>query len=317
MLITRGASLPRRCGRAARVHRIWANSLTSVSASQSASDSVANRPGRAAPALLTRMSTPPSAAAAAATNDSTCPGSVTSQGSATIFPPRAASSAATSPRSASLREQMTTSAPSASSSAAIALPSPLVPPVTIARRPVRPRSIPGSPVRSGRGSAGLLPGQGEQALARRAEHVHLAAGRVRRPGRVRYPGRYDSDIAWPHHPHVAVQVEGQLTLQHDDDLLLLVHVPGRLHAGLEAHEVRHHPLPEHRPETQPWHELGRRDVIQMHIPARPRGLAQRLGAEMAGHVAHRSSLAGPSTAAAIRPASLRTPSSMRSSFTRL
>ena len=94
MLMTRGAGLRRRCGRAARVQRTWENSLTSMSACQSSSVSAANRPGRAAPALLTRMSAPPSAADAAATNESTWAGSVTSQASAVTAPPEAASSAA-------------------------------------------------------------------------------------------------------------------------------------------------------------------------------------------------------------------------------
>ena len=71
MLMTRGAALARRCGRAARMQRIWENSFTSMSSCQSSSVSVANRPGRAPPALLTRMSSPPRAAVAAATKSVT------------------------------------------------------------------------------------------------------------------------------------------------------------------------------------------------------------------------------------------------------
>ena len=125
------------------MQRIWENSLTSVSACQSSSVSAANRPGRAPPALLTRMSTPPSAAAAPSTNAVTCSGSVTSQASATIWalsPACLASAAAASSSSAACREQIATAAPSASSSAAMARPRPLEPPVTTARRPASPRS---------------------------------------------------------------------------------------------------------------------------------------------------------------------------------
>src|SRR5579875_477950 len=86
MLITRGAGLRRSSGSAARVQRIWARSLTSMSACQSSSVSVAKVPGRAPPALLTRMSMPPIAVAAASMNALTWPGSVTSQGSAVTFP---------------------------------------------------------------------------------------------------------------------------------------------------------------------------------------------------------------------------------------
>ena len=109
--MTRGAALRRSRDRAARVQRIWESTLTSKSACQSASLSDSNRPGRAPPALLTRMSIAPSwprADAASSMNTATWAGSVTSQRIATTVPPSLPSSAAASSSSASFREQMTT-----------------------------------------------------------------------------------------------------------------------------------------------------------------------------------------------------------------
>ena len=175
--MTRGAALARRCGSAARMQRIWENSFTSMSSCQSSSVSAANRPGRAPPALLTRMSSPPMAAAAAATNVAHLGGVGHVAGQrqrVAALPPglRLRSSAAAASSSAAFREQIATAAPSASSSAAMALPSPLDPPVTMARRPASPRSTYSSPAALPR-SRSLAPrprrrrlslGQLEQAL---------------------------------------------------------------------------------------------------------------------------------------------------------
>ena len=147
---------------------------------------------------------------------------------------------------------MTTAAPSASSSAAIAWPSPLDPPVTMARRPGQPEihyaSAAVPPRRPAARAVGGLLGRRAAAWASASfsrlcrggrEHVDLEAVAVGRPGPVRHPGRDDGDVALAHDPHVSVEVEGELALQHDDDLLLLVHVPRRVGARLERHEVGH------------------------------------------------------------------------------
>src|SRR5579875_499885 len=317
MLITRGAGLRRSSGSAARVQRIWARSLTSMSACQSSSVSVAKVPGRAPPALLTRMSMPPIAVAAASMNALTWPGSVTSQGSAVTFPslpPDRPAAAVIS--SSACREQIVTLAPSASSSAAMARPSPLEPPVTTARRPAPGPSGFG---RRGAGRAVLRSGarvlglrQCEQRGARRAEDVDLPAARGGGPGAVRYPGRDHRDVALAHHPDVTVQVEGELAVEHDHDLLFLVDVPGRLGARLEVHEVGHRALAEHRPEPEPGDELGRLDVVHADVTAGPGRLPECLGSEMRPGVAH-----DPSRASLMTPASLAMPSPIRSSATRL
>ena len=145
MLITRGLLLCRRSGSAARVHRIWANSFLDVGLPVVVVDRVPNCPGRAAPAFDEPDVQP--ASADAEYRDE--PGDLTGicghptvVATITAWPAACRSSqAAAAVSSASFREQIATLAPSASSSAAIALPSPFEPPVTMARRPVSPRSI--------------------------------------------------------------------------------------------------------------------------------------------------------------------------------
>src|SRR3984885_3769995 len=215
MLMTRAARLCRSIGSAARVQRTCDMTLTSKSPSRSASDSVSNRPGRAAPALLTRMSIPPRADSAWLMNAVTSSGSVTSQRNANTVPPGLRSSAAASSSSASLREQMTTCAPSASSSAGIALPRRLARSLGAAGND-RPPGCQAevhllAALAVGLRRPGLLClGQGQQRLARRAEHVHLQAGGVGGPCAVRHPGRDHGDVSLAHRALVTVDVEGHL-----------------------------------------------------------------------------------------------------------
>jgi len=115
---------------------------------------------------------------------------------------------------------------------------------------------------------------------------------------VRHPRRDHRDVAGPHGPELAVDLELELALEHDDDLLLLVDVDRRDGVGLERHEVGHRPLTHHRAEPQARHELDRVDVGHLHEPPRPCGDAAGLGAEVgftagAGHGRIRSPDGGP------------------------
>src|SRR5215510_13882965 len=91
--------------------------------------------------LFTRMCSPPSCAAAWATILSTCSLLVTSVAMGmTRRPVSAANSCAASSSGPFERAQIATSAPSRASSSAMALPTPRLPPVTIATRPASSRS---------------------------------------------------------------------------------------------------------------------------------------------------------------------------------
>jgi len=89
------------------------------------------------PALLTRMSTRPSSSMQVRTADSTDARSATSAGADRTFRPVAeAISSAAARSSPAVRAISTTSAPASAKVRAISLPRPLLPPVTIAARPV-------------------------------------------------------------------------------------------------------------------------------------------------------------------------------------
>lgn len=115
--------------------------LSSTSRSQSASTICSVGCGRLLPALLTRMSTRPIAASALSASRRTfsrCVMSATKWATRTLVPAWISASAATS--SSSWRLEMTTLAPAWAKPRAMALPSPLLPPVTRATRPVRSKS---------------------------------------------------------------------------------------------------------------------------------------------------------------------------------
>src|SRR5262249_13753455 len=137
----------------------------------------------------------------------------------------------------------------------------------------------------------MLLRQLEQALPRRGEHIDLLAGAVSGPCAVRYPRRNHRDVALAHRAHRPVQVNDKLAVQDDDDLLLLLYGPWRHRARREAHEVRHHSLAEHRPESEPRGELHCGQGGHVHIASWSLRLAERLGREMAGGVTHLSSSA--------------------------
>ncbi len=94
------------------------------------------------PALLTRMSRPPSWAVASAIADSQLASSVTSSFTKPWPPPPStgASDSATLVPSSSWRSATTTWAPAAASACAIPSPSPWAPPVTRALRPVNSKT---------------------------------------------------------------------------------------------------------------------------------------------------------------------------------
>src|SRR5262249_53410932 len=114
---------------------------------------------------------------------------------------------------------------------------------------------------------------------------------VGRPCAVRHPGRHDRDVALAHDAHIAVQIEGELAVEHDDDLLFLVDVPRRFSAGLEADEIRHRPVALHGPEAEAGEELDWGDGVDVDIPAWAGGLAVRLGGEVALGIAQRTGVA--------------------------
>src|SRR3954466_11480564 len=131
------------CGRTARVVRTAAINVSCSERHQSSS--VTERKpsvrGVTAPALLTKMSTG-TASSAAATSSSGPPANVRSTVTAVTAP-----ALTSSLRSAVVsREPVTTATPSATRRLVVARPMPLLAPVTIARRPVSPRSI-SQPVR--------------------------------------------------------------------------------------------------------------------------------------------------------------------------
>src|SRR5580704_3399470 len=125
------------CGKRMRQKRICANNLRSRSACHCASVSVSDGPRVDCPALLTKMSTLPNSALACLQAASIGPAFDTSQLIATTLPlpPIAWIAALASLRLAWSRARIATSAPEAAYSLAIARPSPLLPPVTIALLP--------------------------------------------------------------------------------------------------------------------------------------------------------------------------------------
>jgi len=89
------------------------------------------------PALLTRMSKPPSSFTVVSVAEAQSPSLVTSSGTKPTFAPDADSLAAVSrPRSAST-SPIITEAPAAASASAMLAPMPRAPPVTSARRPFK------------------------------------------------------------------------------------------------------------------------------------------------------------------------------------
>ena len=107
----------------------------------------ASSPGVTASALTlgTTMSSPPNSSATSSTHWRTAGPSPTSSARPEARTPVAASAETASSTSASVRAQIATSEPSAASSFAIALPIPLVPPVTSDFLPFKPRSMMSSP----------------------------------------------------------------------------------------------------------------------------------------------------------------------------
>jgi len=65
-----------------------------------------------------------------------------------------------------------------------------------------------------------------------------------------HPAGDDCDVARSHGAHIAIDVELELTLNHENDLLLLVHVHRRLGMRRKGHEVEHGALAEDRPEDE-------------------------------------------------------------------
>src|SRR5215218_1108985 len=122
------------CGRQSRVIRIRPSTFVSiiVRSSSSSTCSTGSRPS-ARPALLTRMSTPPSPSTARRTNSSELARSVTSTSWTTLPGPRQPSV---------WREPTATLAPASSSARAVAAPIPLEAPVTIAVLPSRAATAP-------------------------------------------------------------------------------------------------------------------------------------------------------------------------------
>ena len=106
-------------------------------------------PGGEDPALLTRMSTPPSPAMHSPTVRSTPAAVLRSPTAVTTSPvgPQAAHSPATCCSRPSSRPIRATRAPSAASARAVAAPIPRLAPVTIARRPASPSSTATYPAR--------------------------------------------------------------------------------------------------------------------------------------------------------------------------
>src|SRR5271169_331906 len=105
--------------------------------SQSPSPALSKGPVGGPPALVMRISRPPSAAMASATTRLISAGFDTSA-AAKLAAPISAAAFLVSP---ALRAQMNTRAPSSARDFAHALPSPLLAPATRARHPFSPRSI--------------------------------------------------------------------------------------------------------------------------------------------------------------------------------
>ena len=121
----------RKCGAASRAHRNTLSRLTARHRCQSPKAmSSTSAVGPATPALLTRMSRPPSAATACSNNAPTCASSETSQ-TMPDKPGCACSVLASSPASTS---QMNTLAPACTNATAVARPMPLAAAVTSTRR---------------------------------------------------------------------------------------------------------------------------------------------------------------------------------------
>src|SRR5579875_2417614 len=130
------ASLRSRYGMAAFTKRTVPIRSTSKLARQfAASSGIAS-----ALTLATTMSRPPSSAALPSTHRRMPASSATSTARPTATLPRPVSASAVAVTSRAVRAQNPTAAPSAASASTIARPIPLVPPVTRARSPFRPRS---------------------------------------------------------------------------------------------------------------------------------------------------------------------------------
>ncbi len=93
-------------------------------------------------ALLTTMSIAPNRLTAASTSASTPASSPMCTGTPSASPPIACNAAAVDAQASDLRLATTTFAPAHTNPSAIARPMPRVPPVTIATRPVRSKSVP-------------------------------------------------------------------------------------------------------------------------------------------------------------------------------
>src|SRR5882724_5281682 len=139
------------CGAAALAHRIYPTTFVLMSSSNSSSSADASGPVTTPPgvdALFTRISTRPSWATVASMRSRTDFVLVVSQTIGTMRRRVAAASVlAASSSTRRSRAQIATSTPSPASSWAIALPMPLLPPVTIATFPVSPRSMCNPPSR--------------------------------------------------------------------------------------------------------------------------------------------------------------------------
>src|SRR5271157_1341686 len=125
------------CRKQARLVRKAPSRCTARTFRQSASDRSTSGAMCWMPALLTRMSTPPSRAATSSTPASTCASSATFIATAVAMPPPSVISLTTSWAPPRLRSATATLAPSRAKRSAICLPIPLADPVTMASFPSR------------------------------------------------------------------------------------------------------------------------------------------------------------------------------------
>src|SRR5581483_6017720 len=240
------------------------------------------------PALLTRMSTPPSSASVRPTAVSTEVGSETSTASGSAVPPAAATRPATRSARSGSRSAQATAAPAPASAVQIASPSPPPPPVTKATRPVSekasrlmaPSGPPATPERrdlSAPSDSLLRATEGRDTLL----HGGLRAVRRSRPAACNSLSR--EGAGWPqgtrsrtHHLRQDVlrrhglavlgRPVGSLAQRHRPQR----HVAGDLRLGVlldRPHQLAHRALERLR---EPALLPGRRLPAAVHRPRRPR-----------------------------------------------
>src|SRR5580704_3831153 len=144
MITTAPPPAARRCGRPDLISSAACPALSANVAVNSSGPALVRLPEPTVPpALATRWSRPPSAVAMSSTARFSASVSVTSATAVATGVPRGASRSAAAARPAASRATSPTAVPSAASASATANPMPLLPPVTNARLPCRPRSIKG------------------------------------------------------------------------------------------------------------------------------------------------------------------------------